>query len=83
MPVKIRLARGGTKKHPSYRVVVANSEAKRDGSFIDRVGFYQPTSNPKVLELDNEKIDSWIAKGAKPTETVKALIKKSKQAVSK
>jgi small subunit ribosomal protein S16 len=82
MPVKIRLARGGAKKDPCYRVVVADSQAKRDGKFIERVGYYHPARNPKVLDLDLEKIDNWITKGAKPTDTVKALIKRSKQAKS-
>lgn len=80
MPVKIRLARGGAKKNPCYRVVVADSEAKRDGKFLERVGYYEPTRNPKVLNLDLIKINEWISKGAKPTETVKALITQSKQA---
>lgn len=80
MPVKIRLARGGAKKHPCYRVVVADTESPRDGRFIEKVGYYHPTMDPKVLELDIERIEHWIGKGAKPTDTVKALIKKTKKA---
>ena len=80
MPVKIRLARGGAKKTPCYRVVVANSEARRDGRFIEKVGYYEPTKEPKILNLDHERIEHWISQGAQPTSTVKSLIKKSKQA---
>jgi small subunit ribosomal protein S16 len=79
MAVKIRLARGGAKKTPMYRVVVADSESPRDGRYIEKVGYYQPTLNPKVLNLDLDKIESWITKGAKPTDTVKALIRQSKR----
>ncbi len=80
MSVKIRLARGGAKKHPAYRVVVADSEMPRDGRFIEKVGYYHPTQDPKVLELDLARIDHWIGQGAKPSDTVKTLIKKLKKA---
>ena len=79
MSVKIRLARGGAKKNPSYRIVVADSETKRDGRYIEKVGYYEPTREPKVLSLDIERVNHWISKGAKPTNTVKTLIKKQKQ----
>lgn len=82
MSVKIRLARGGAKKNPCYRIVVADSEAKRDGRYIEKVGYYEPTREPKVLNLDIERVNHWISKGAKPTSTVKTLIKKQKQAQS-
>jgi small subunit ribosomal protein S16 len=78
MPVKIRLARGGAKKNPCYRIVVADSEKKRDGRYIEKIGYYEPAKDPKVLNLDIERVDHWISKGAKPTSTVKTLIKKQK-----
>lgn len=75
MAVKIRLARHGAKKRPYYRVVVADSRMPRDGRYIEEVGKYNPVVSPKVIDLDLEKIDEWIAKGAKPSEPVAALIK--------
>ncbi|MDD2463277.1 MAG: 30S ribosomal protein S16 [Desulfobulbus sp.] len=76
MAVRIRLTRKGRKKQPFYRIVVANSEAPRDGKFLDIVGTYNPMENPVILQIDNEKLQGWIAKGATPTETVASLIKK-------
>lgn len=75
MAVRIRLTRKGRKKQPFYRIVVANSEAPRDGKFLDIVGTYNPMENPAVVLIDNEKLQGWIAKGALPTETVANLIK--------
>lgn len=77
MAVRIRLTRKGRKKQPFYRIVVADSEAPRDGKFLDIVGTYDPMQNPAVVSIDNEKLDSWMKKGAKPTETVESLIRKS------
>ena len=74
LAVKIRLARHGAKKHPFYRVVVADSHARRDGRFIELVGRYNPISNPKTIDIDLEKVDAWIAKGAQPTNAVSHLI---------
>ncbi|MDZ4654583.1 MAG: 30S ribosomal protein S16 [Coriobacteriia bacterium] len=74
MAVKIRLARVGAKKAPLYRVVAADSHAPRDGRFIEILGRYNPRTQPSTVELDIEKIDAWIAKGAQPTETVAKLI---------
>lgn len=74
MAVKIRLARYGAKKAPFYRVVVADGRARRDGRFIEIVGRYNPLTNPSTVEVDLEKIDAWIAKGAQPTEAVDKLI---------
>ena len=79
MAVKIRLARHGAKKRPYYRVVVADSRSRRDGRYIEEVGKYNPVSSPKVIDLDLEKIDEWIAKGAKPSEPVAALIKAARE----
>ncbi|MDR2140181.1 MAG: 30S ribosomal protein S16 [Deltaproteobacteria bacterium] len=75
MALKVRLARLGAKKKPYYRLVVADSSAKRDGRFLDIVGFYDPNRNPAYLEIKKELLDSWLAKGAKPSETVASLIK--------
>lgn len=72
--VVIRLARHGAHKRPYYRVVVADSRARRDGRFIDQVGTYDPTKDPSVINLNIEKVDEWIAKGAQPTDRVAKLI---------
>lgn len=75
--VKIRLRRMGAKKAPFYRVVVADSKSPRDGKFIEEIGYYDPMKTPAVIELDAEKVNTWLANGAQPTETVKALIAKA------
>ena len=77
MAVKIRLRRMGAKKAPFYRIVVADSRYPRDGRFIEELGYYDPTKTPSVLKVDDEKTKSWIANGAQPTDTVKALLKKN------
>ncbi len=74
MSAKIRLARHGAKKRPYYRIVVADSRMPRDGRFIEQVGRYNPLTNPKTIELDLEKVDAWISKGAQPTNAVSHLI---------
>lgn len=74
MTVKIRLARAGAKKAPFYRVVAADSRAPRDGRFIEILGRYNPRTEPSTIELDVEKIDAWIAKGATPSDTVAKLL---------
>jgi small subunit ribosomal protein S16 len=74
LAVKIRLARHGAKKAPFYRVVVADGRARRDGRFIEVVGRYNPRTTPSFVELDVEKVDAWIAKGAQPTEAVVKLM---------
>lgn len=74
MAVKIRLARHGAKKAPFYRVVVADSRARRDGRFIEVVGRYNPRTDPSFVELDVDKVEAWIAKGAQPTEAVTKLL---------
>ena len=73
--VKIRLARHGAKKHPFYRIVVANSESPRDGRYIDQVGTYDP-AKPEV-KFQAEKLKKWRAKGAQPTQTVAQLIRQA------
>ena len=76
MAVKIRLRRMGAKKSPFYRIVVADSRFPRDGRFIEEIGYYNPMVEPKVVKVDPEKAKKWIANGAQPTDTVKALFKK-------
>ncbi len=77
MAVKIRLTRMGAKKAPFYRVVVADSRFPRDGRFIEEIGYYNPLTNPIDIKIDADKAKKWIANGAQPTDTVKALLKKS------
>ena len=76
MAVKIRLARHGSKKHPIYRIVVANSESPRDGRYIEQVGLYDPSADPAVVKFQAEKLKTWRSKGAQPTQTVARLIQK-------
>ncbi len=75
MAVKIRLRRMGAKKAPFYRIVVADSRYPRDGRFIEEVGYYDPTKEPSVIKVDEEKAKKWISNGAQPTDTVKSLQK--------
>lgn len=74
MAVKIRLARTGAKKAPFYRIVAADSRAPRDGRFIEILGRYNPRTDPSTIDLDIEKVDAWLSKGAVPSETVGKLI---------
>lgn len=74
MAVKIRLARHGAKKTPYYRIVVADSRARRDGRYIEQVGTYNPVTTPAAVTIDLEKVDKWVANGAQPTDTVARLI---------
>ncbi len=76
MSVRIRLSRGGSKKHPFYRIVVADQRAPRDGRFIERLGSYNPLlpqDHQDRLVLDTEKVKSWLAKGAEPTERLQKM----------
>ncbi len=75
--VKIRLQRQGAKKAPFYHIVVADSRCPRDGKIVEKIGSYDPMTNPATIVLDNEKVAQWIKNGAKPTDTVKALIEKA------
>ena len=76
MAVKIRLRRKGAKKAPFYRMVVADSRFPRDGRFIEEVGYYNPLTDPAEVKVDTDAVKKWIANGAQPTDTVKALLKK-------
>ena len=75
MATRIRLTRVGSKKNPIYRVVVADQRAPRDGRFIEIVGRYNPQTEPSTIELDEDKIRDWIAKGAQPSDAVARLLK--------
>ena len=77
MAVKISLRRIGAKKAPFYRVVVADSRYPRDGRFIEEIGYYDPTKEPAIVNIDADKAKKWIGNGAQPTDTVKALLKKN------
>ncbi|MBE5817291.1 MAG: 30S ribosomal protein S16 [Clostridiales bacterium] len=77
MAVKIRLTRTGAKKAPNYRIVVADSKSPRDGEYIDLIGTYDPMTEPATVKIDAEKAADWMKKGAQPTDTVRALLKKN------
>ena len=74
MAVKIRLAKHGSKKAPFYRIVVADARGPRDGAFIDRVGTYNPRTQPSEINVDVEKAQQWLGKGAQPTNQVRKLL---------
>jgi len=76
MSVRISLTRKGSKKNPYYRVVAADSEAPRDGRFLDILGFYNPMKDPAEINLDREKVNKWLENGALASESVKAILKK-------
>ena len=76
--VKIRLQRQGAKKAPFYHIVVADSRSPRDGRIIEQIGTFDPMTDPATIKLDNDRVEYWIKNGAKPTDTVKALIEKAK-----
>ena len=75
MAVRIRLTRKGTKKKPFYRIVVADSEAPRDGKFLEIIGTYNPLTDPVEVKLDPERLRVWLDRGAQPTDTVRSLIR--------
>ena len=75
--VKIRLARGGAKKRPYYRIVIADSHKKRDGRFIERIGFYNPMVQENRFGIDGERAKYWLSVGAQPTERVRKLMEKA------
>ena len=75
--VKIRLKRVGAKKAPFYHIVVADSRSPREKKIIEKIGSYDPMTNPATVVLDKEKVEKWLKNGAQPTDTVRALIKKN------
>ena len=77
MAVKIRLKRMGAKKAPFYRVVVADSRPPRDGRFIEEIGYYNPLTDPADIKIDVERAQYWVKNGAQPSDTVRAILKKS------
>lgn len=74
--VRMRLRRTGAKNNPAYRVVVADQRSPRDGAFIETVGHYLPTREPVVIEVNEEKVRGWLAKGVQPSDTVRGLLRK-------
>lgn len=74
--VKIRLARTGAKNQAKYRIVATDEKFKRDGRFIEILGYYDSTTNPSLVNFNKERVNFWISKGAQPTETVKRLVTK-------
>jgi len=78
LAVKIRLARAGAKKAPFYRIVAADSRSPRDGRFLEILGRYNPRTEPSFIDLDIERTEAWVAKGAQMTETVEKLYKIAK-----
>jgi small subunit ribosomal protein S16 len=76
----IRLRRTGSTKRPYYRVVVADSRSWRDGRFVEVLGHYDPRRNPAVVKIDADRAEYWIGKGARPSDTVRSMLKKQKKA---
>lgn len=77
MAVRIRLTRMGSKKRPFYRIVIADSRARRDGRFIEIVGTYNPLKNPAEITLKDERIRYWMGVGATPSDTVRSILRKN------
>ena len=75
--VKVRLQRQGAKKAPFYHIVVADSRSPRDGKIIERIGSYDPMTEPSTIVIDNEKLEKWVKNGAKATDSVKSLIERA------
>ncbi|HHW74274.1 MAG TPA: 30S ribosomal protein S16 [Firmicutes bacterium] len=77
MAVRIRLKRMGAKKKPFYRIVVADSRFPRDGRFIEEIGYYNPTTKPSTFEVNREKAEMWLSRGARPSDTVRLIFEKA------
>ncbi len=82
MAVRIRLTRLGRKKKPFYRIVVADSEASRDGKFLEIIGTYDPLKDPIEVNIKQDRVQAWLEQGAQPTETVKSLLAKQSGAAA-
>jgi small subunit ribosomal protein S16 len=80
--VKIRMRREGTKDRPYYRIVVADQRSRREGAYIEQIGTYDPLSPKGECKIDLAKADAWIGKGAQPSDTVRSLMKKARQATA-
>lgn len=80
--LSIRLTRRGAKKKPFYRIIVTEKRSKRDGRFVESVGYYDPCRNPADIKIDRERVNYWIERGAQPSETVRSLIKRSPEPAS-
>jgi small subunit ribosomal protein S16 len=78
----IKLTRMGAKKRPFYRIVVTEKRSKRDGRFVENIGYYDPCRNPADVKLDMERVNYWLKCGAQPTETVQSIIKRTAKAAS-
>ncbi len=74
MPVKMRLQRYGKKRKPYFHIVIADGRAPRDGKYIEKIGYYNPTKNPALIEIELDKALDWLQKGAQPTDTVRAIL---------
>ena len=74
--VKIRLRRMGAKKHPFYRLVVADARSPRDGRFIEHLGYYDPMTEPAQVKIDADKVVKWLQRGAQPSEAARSLLKR-------
>ncbi len=77
MPVTIRLSRHGAKKHPFYRIVVADSRFPRDGRYLEQLGTYDPAPSPARVTVKRERLESWLTRGAKPSDTVAHVLKRA------
>ena len=75
--LSIRLTRMGAKKKPFYRINVTEKRTKRDGSFVEVVGYYDPCRNPAVVKIDHERVNYWLQRGAQPSDTVRSLLKRN------
>lgn len=82
MALKIRLSRFGTKNEPHYRVVVAETRSRRDGDAVEQIGSYNPRSKGNPLTIKLDRVDYWVSKGAKPTDTMHAMIKRARRAAA-
>lgn len=77
MAMRLRLTRMGSKKRPFYRIVAMNSETRRDGRALEYLGYYNPMVDPAEIKVDGDKVRAWLARGAEPTDTVRALLQKA------
>ena len=83
MAVKLRLTRVGSKKNPIYRVVAADSRSPRDGRFIEQLGVFDPTREPPEFRYDAERMSHWLSNGARPSDTVRELLRRAERAAAK